>query len=235
MGALLLYSLAFAVWFHPVVAHPGSRVACCVSDGTSTLRDLWVAGQQHDNPFYRASGLRPPRLDPGRFTLLERLGDVRIYGVHAPTVDLEAAIEKRQPEIGAIQGVVLPVPTVSLAGGFNAEEPYAGGTGAWMIQDGGLRVENHDVVPLRVVLDTVAFSNGQPRVLELEDGGGHVVARRTVPAYATRVELGPVEVEPGTTTLRLVASPGPDAIAASDPREASVFLTQVSARPVLNP
>ncbi len=51
VGALLLYSLAFAVWFHPVVAHPGSRVACCVSDGTSTLRDLWVAGQQHDNPF----------------------------------------------------------------------------------------------------------------------------------------------------------------------------------------
>ena len=38
------------VWFHPVVAHPGSRLACCVSDGTSTLRDLWVAGEQHDNP-----------------------------------------------------------------------------------------------------------------------------------------------------------------------------------------
>ena len=150
-------------------------------------------------------------------------------------MDLEAAIESRQPEIAAIQIVVLPTPTVSFTDGFNTEEPYAGGTGAWMIQDGGLRVENHDVAPLRVVLDTVAFSNGQPRVLELEDGGGHVVALTTVPADAKRVQLGPVEVAPGTTTLRLVATPGPAAIAASDPRDASVFLTQVAARPVLNP
>ncbi len=94
---------------------------------------------------------------------------------------LEAVIESREPEIGAIQGVVLP-PTVSLADGFNAEEPYAGGTGAWMIQDGGLRVENHDVAPLRVVLDTVAFSNGQPRVLELEDGAGKSSRARPSPA-----------------------------------------------------
>ena len=31
--------------------HPGSRIACCTADGTSTLRDYWAASVQHRNPF----------------------------------------------------------------------------------------------------------------------------------------------------------------------------------------
>ena len=184
---------------------------------------------------YRKAGLQPPSLDPRRYTLLERLGDVRIYSVHAPRVDLEAAIEAHQPEIAKGQKVILPPPTVAVAGGFNPAEPYNGSTGNWMIQNGEIRVENGDVTPLRVAIRAVAFSNGQPRVLELRDDSGKVVSSVTVPAIATAVSFAPVEVPPGTTHLTLVASPGPDAIGASDPRQASVFLTEVAARPVLNP
>ena len=35
--------------------------------------------------------------------------------------------------------------------------------------------------------------------------------------------------------LTLVAVPGPDAIGASDPRQASIFVTDLDARPVLGP
>ena len=150
-------------------------------------------------------------------------------------MDLEAAIEAHQPEIAKGQKVILPPPTVAVAGGFNPAEPYNGSTGNWMIQNGEIRVENGDVTPLRVAIRAVAFSNGQPRVLELRDDSGKVVSSVTVPAIATAVSFAPVEVPPGTTHLTLVASPGPDAIGASDPRQASVFLTEVAARPVLNP
>jgi len=44
-----------------------------------------------------------------------------------------------------------------------------------------------------------------------------------------------VEVGTGTSTLVLAASLGPAPIAPSDPRQASVFLTQLAARPVLGP
>ncbi len=183
---------------------------------------------------YRAEGLHPPTLDPHRYTLLRRVGDVRIYSVHAPPVDLEAAIEAHQPEIAQIQGGLLPPPSVTLGGGFNAPEPFNGATGSWMIQDGVIRIENHDVTPLRVVISAVAFSNGQPRTVRLLDSAGRVVSTVIVPGYATPVHFAPVDIGTGTTTFRLEASPGPDVLGASDPRQASVFLTQVAVRPVLN-
>ncbi len=184
---------------------------------------------------YRAQGERPPQLDPRRYTLLQRLGAVRIYSVHAPHVDLESAIEAHGPELARRQGLVLPAPAITVGRGFNPPEPYNGAPGNWMIQDGQLEVENEDVAPLRIAVTAVAFSNGQPRGLELLDRSGKVVSGLTVPADATRIRFAPVEVPPGRSTLTLVASPGPDAVGASDPRQASVFLTQVDERPVLGP
>jgi hypothetical protein len=203
-----------------------------------TARILATEGVRYvvvSDDVYRQLGERPPRLDPRHYSLLQRLGNIGIYSVHAPVVDLEAAIEAHGAEIQRRQLVILPPPSVAAAQGFNPSEPYNGSTGSWMIQDGRLEVENHDVTPLRVAISAVAFSNGRPRVVELQDGSGNVISSVTVPGYAKRISFQPVEVPPGTTHLTLVASPGPDAIGASDPRKASVFLTQVAARPVLNP
>ena len=184
---------------------------------------------------YRELGRTPPRLDQRRYTLLQRFGDVRIYSVHAPPVDLEAAIETHHAEIARRQGVLLPSPTVAAGGGFNPSEPYNGGTGNWMIQDGRLEIENDDVTPLRVAVTALAFANGRPRVLELHDQAGKLVSRAIVPAYATRIRFAPVDAPPGRSTLTLVASPGPDALGPSDPREGSVFVTQLGVTPVLGP
>jgi hypothetical protein len=183
---------------------------------------------------YRKLGQAPPRLDPKRYSLLQRLGSVRIYAVHARRVGLESAIESRMPELLRRQGILLPSPTVAAGGGFNASEPYNRAPGSWMIQNGRLEIENDDVAPMRIAISALAFSNGTPRTLELLDRKGKLVSQVTVPGYATRVQFAPVEVPPGRSELTLIASPGPDVIGASDPRQASVFLTQVAERPVLN-
>jgi hypothetical protein len=203
-----------------------------------TARILATEGVRYvviDDDVYGQLGEKPPRLDPRHYTLLKRLGTVGIYSVHAPAVDLEALIEAHKPEIIKLQAGLRPPPSIAVGAGFNPSEPYNGSTGNWMIQDGRLDVVNYDVTPLRVAISAIAFSNGQTRTVELQDKSGRIVSSTAVPGYATRIHFRPVEVKPGTTHLTLVASPGPDAIGASDPRQASVFLTQVVARPVLNP
>lgn len=50
IGALLLFTLVAVIWFPAVARHPGSRMACCVSDGTATIRDYWLIERNHENP-----------------------------------------------------------------------------------------------------------------------------------------------------------------------------------------
>ena len=49
-AALVVFVLAFALWFRPLVLHPGSRVTFGFGDATGTLRDDWSATTQHRNP-----------------------------------------------------------------------------------------------------------------------------------------------------------------------------------------
>ena len=49
--ALAMFCLAFLLWFHGVALHPGSQVSCCTSDGTSNIRDLWLAAHLHESPW----------------------------------------------------------------------------------------------------------------------------------------------------------------------------------------
>jgi hypothetical protein len=49
--ALFVFSLAALTFFHSVAAHPGSRVSCCTSDGTSTIRDLWLDSYLGKSPW----------------------------------------------------------------------------------------------------------------------------------------------------------------------------------------
>ena len=48
-AALLFFTVATGVWFHALVLHPESRIACCIGDGTSFLRDYVTATAQHQN------------------------------------------------------------------------------------------------------------------------------------------------------------------------------------------
>ncbi|HEX4518284.1 MAG TPA: hypothetical protein VH063_01760 [Gaiellaceae bacterium] len=50
-AVLVLFSLTTGIFFHDVARHPQSRLACCIGDGTGTIRDLWVASVEHKTPF----------------------------------------------------------------------------------------------------------------------------------------------------------------------------------------
>jgi hypothetical protein len=50
-AAVVLFCVGFAVWFHGVALHPGSRVPCCLGDGTSSIRDFWVMSHLHKTPW----------------------------------------------------------------------------------------------------------------------------------------------------------------------------------------
>ena len=85
---------------------------------------------------------------------------------------------------------------------------------------------------MNAVLSGLAFSNGRPRLLELVDSAGHVVARQQIPAYATPLALGPFSVPHGGSTMTLITVPGADPLGGSDPRTASVFLAGVELKPL---
>jgi hypothetical protein len=182
----------------------------------------------HDD-YYRANRRGVPSLDPAHFHLLRRFGSVRIFSVHAPRVDVAAALRANQPTIAALQG--LEPPAVTTGEGFNAPELYNGATSAWMIQDGRLEIDNAGP-SMQVVLTGFAFANQRPRMLDVEDDAGRLLARQAVSTSEEPLDLGPLRISHGKSTLTLVARPGPAALGPSDPRMASVFLSDVALQPV---
>ena len=46
-AAFLFFTLATVVWFHDLVIHPGSRIACCIGDGRGHIRDYKIADSLH--------------------------------------------------------------------------------------------------------------------------------------------------------------------------------------------
>jgi hypothetical protein len=182
----------------------------------------------HDD-VYRADGNRVPALDPQRYRLLARFGDVAIYAVSAPRIDIATALRGHAREIAQFEGFAPP--SIDYASGFNPDEPYQSSTGRWMIEDGAVELENGGD-PERVLLNAVVFANAEARVLEVRDGSGRLVARRAVGTSAARITIGPFEVPHGTTKLTLEATPGPVEISGTDRREASIFLTYVGLVPL---
>jgi hypothetical protein len=173
----------------------------------------------HDDA-YRSAGQTPPTLPPSAYTLLARLGDVRIFSVHAQHANIADELRQNASELALLQG--LTPSGVSYGQGFNAPEMFQGLVSRWMEQDGQLTL-NADAA-VTVTLSGVAFSNGVPRRLRLESASGHLLGRVLVPTYATGFHLGPFRIPAGSTTLRLVATPGPQVLSPADPRAASVFL-----------
>ncbi len=59
-----------------------------------------------------------------------------------------------------------------------------------------------------------------------------MLGRELIPTHQLALQLGPFELPSGTSSLRLVASPGPVPLGPSDPRLASVFLIAPVLRPL---
>jgi hypothetical protein len=182
----------------------------------------------HDD-FYLDNGRTAPQLDPAHFDLLKRFGSIRIFSVHAPKMNIAAVLRAHQSYVAVLQGLVPP--TVTYGDGFNAPEQYNGSTSHWMIQDGKLEIANA-AASMEVVLTGSAFSNQRPRLLELEDDTGRVLARQTVYPFEGALHLGPLQIRHGRSSLTLVAVPGPAPLGSSDSREASVFLSAIVLRPL---
>jgi hypothetical protein len=170
-----------------------------------------------------------PRIDPGRFTKLVQFGPVSVYAVHAPKVEIDAVLRAKALEIATREGL-LPLQADYVAG-FQDKEPLGLSSGRWLIQDGWLDIDS--VRPgQEVMFEGSAFANQRPRLLEIENTAGRVLARATIPAESVRLRLGPFALASGTTRFVLVAHPGAGPISSSDPRPASVFLTDWAVVPL---
>ena len=182
----------------------------------------------HDD-VYRANKRGVPNPDPTRFGLLRRFGGVRIFSVHAPRVDVAAALLAHQSELATLQG--LEPPGLTFGDGFNAPELYNGAPSHWMIQDGELEIDNSGPA-MQVIVTGFAFSNQHPRTLEVQDDREHVLARQAISTSDEPLHLGPLRIGHGRSTLILVARTGPAPLGPSDPRMGSVFLSQILLQPV---
>ena len=182
----------------------------------------------HDD-VYRADHGRPPTPSRRYFTLVRQFASVRVYSVHAPTVNITAALEASRFLVAARQGLVPP--SLTFRGGFNLPEHYFQALSRWMINDGEIEVENKGAA-LEVMLIGTAFANQQPRLLEVEGSNGRVVGREQIPTHQVALHLGPFEIPSGISSLTLVAVPGPVPLGPSDPRLGSVFLIAPVLRPM---
>lgn len=141
-----------------------------------------------DDAAYRSEGRNPPLLDSRHYKLLTRRGSFQIYSVHAPRVDLAAVLHAHANEIAKLQGFAAP--SLSRTGTQ-------------------LEVSNPNDTT-RVRLTGRALNTSAPRLLELRDGAGHVLARYNVPSGTSNLHVGPFSVPPQThSALRLIgAGPG---------------------------
>jgi hypothetical protein len=172
---------------------------------------------------YRAQGQTPPIPDPSHFHLVARLPGVRIFSVSAPRVDINEVVATHALEVAQVEG--LHAPNLQYGAGFNPPEQFKGTLRRWMTSDGVLLVHNEQSRVTKVLLTGLAFSNAAPRLLQISDQHGKVLARQTVPTSEVPVALGPFKIPAGTFTLRLTATPGAARLGANDNRFASVFLS----------
>jgi hypothetical protein len=175
----------------------------------------------HDD-VYRAQQQQPPKLDPAHFHLVARLANTRIYRVTGPRLDLHRVVAEHAVELAEVQG--LKAPSVEYASGFNQPETYKGSVRRWLENDGRLEVDNESSRVDEVLITGLAFSNARPRLLQIEDAHGRVLAAATIPTFEVPLSLGPLHVPPGRSTFVLHATPGPTQLSATDKRYASVFI-----------
>jgi hypothetical protein len=181
----------------------------------------------HDD-VYRAQGEEPPALGPG-VRLLRTFGPVRVFQLTAKPIDLTRHLQEHAGEIADQFGLARP--EVSSGGGFYPSETYPGFQDRfrWMGKSGSIEIANGESSPVRIWLEGFGFSNGVVRRLALVDPAGNEIASEAVPTNMGPIKIGPFDAPPGTSRWTLEASPGPTPLGASDPRSASVYLSDLKA------
>ena len=182
----------------------------------------------HDD-VYRAQGETPPTA-PQELKLLRHFGPVRIFALDAEPIALDQALAQGIEEIASLWGLE-PLEIRVTNTGFYDGESYLDyqGKWRWMSQAGRLVVTNDEDSPATIRIEGLAFANGEPRRIELVDESGRTLAATSVPGHLQQLQLGPIEIPPGTSRLSLTSSPGPAPFGGDDTRLGSIFVSPLRA------
>jgi hypothetical protein len=176
---------------------------------------------------YRAKGEVPPGVPQ---PLLARFGDTRVFEIVAEPGDLEAALHDKAGRVAAAMGI--PVPTTRIPGdGFQKPERFDGQDWRWLSQDGVVEVDV-DEPNVEFELGGRAFSANRERRLALLDQDGRALGEAQVGVTKQDLRIGPFRLPKGRSRLRLVVTPPPEQLGASDPRYGSIFLSPIEIRPL---
>jgi hypothetical protein len=185
----------------------------------------------HDD-IYRKLGQDPPLPLGPPFKHLRTFGPVRIYGLE-PRPDshlVDKILIRNAPTLASLQDAKLGEVTVG-PGGFNPPERYHGVDGwRWMAEGGELTIVNPYDTPRRFLLTGKTFANGKTRTVEFQDDSGRRVATMTSLPYETGLRMQPIKLQPGTTHLKLYATPWPERLAGDV--FGSIFLSPIKAIPL---
>jgi hypothetical protein len=177
---------------------------------------------------YSAIGQSPPTLGPG-FALAASFPNVQVLRVTAPPADIAAVAHDQGPAVA--KNAVLGDAPLSFGRGFQSPEQYQNYTdGRWLEQDGLVSVPQDVALPFVVYeLRLSAFSAEGTRRIDIFDGARRV-ASFPVPSDAHDIVRRFRFC--GGSSLRFVATPGPEPLGPSDPRLATVFFENLVLAPV---
>ncbi len=145
-------------------------------------------------------------------------------------MNIAAELRRRAAEVASIES--LATPRLSFGSHFQTPVRIGGASGRWLTQDGVLEVDNGGAAEEAELVGRV-FSDGRPRLLEVEDVAGHVLARQVITKHTALLQLGALAIRPEARfTLTLIAAPGPDRSAPSGTPHRSVFLSGLVLRPL---
>jgi hypothetical protein len=180
---------------------------------------------------YRELGEAPPVLSPKSFRLLAKVPDARIYRVLAAPLDVAAFFRGHGAELATAAGQ--QPPRDSFRKGFYPPENFKYNVlWRWLQQDGTINIRPTGG-PTAMELHALAFSNGAPRTLQVYGPGHRLLGSAPIPTNLETITIGPFSIGPGTTTFTLHVTPGPQTLGPTDPRVASIYLSEPVFQPIL--
>jgi hypothetical protein len=183
---------------------------------------------------YRALRMPVPAPDASSFRLLARVRGARIFRVTSKPLDLTQYVADKAVTLAARAGQTPPSDSF-VSGFYNAEKFKYGKSWRWMYGDGRIQVTPSAGIT-HLQLRALAFSATTTRTVTLLGEHHKVLGTQQVGTAMTPVTFGPFAVRGGSTiTFTLVATPGPTALGGSDPRMASIYISEPVFQPVLAP
>lgn len=185
----------------------------------------------HDD-IYRAIGEDPPTPSRREYRPVADVDGVRIFALRnrnrRRSVDDILGSVTSLAQLANLRGLTIQLGKA----GFYKVEPQTGWR--WLHQDGAIEVINASTAD-RFQLKLQAFTNRQPRTLELRRRDGTVLDRVEVLTSTTDVTFGPFSLPRGRIELMLHATPGPEPFEVPDGRVTSVYVSPPSIQVVAPP